>query len=311
MKDLRLLEIFKTRPDFSSNLRGLSWLVGNEIFTLFHLVLVKILGLDFPVIEIVFIRCLTSSLILSPLLYMQWSNSAVFKDVKLNALRVLFSAAALTSNFFVISKIQLSQVSVIGYLRPAAMSLIAILFLKEKPSLFRWFIILTGFSGIWIMLAPDQKGDSFVMLIALGCVFFGSFSVVLQKKLSKTMDNLSLMIWYSYGITMITAPFAITLWKVPSMQEASMLITTGILSTVAQYFFINAYRDAEASFLAPMHYFHIIPVTMIGFFAFSEIPSMNTVLGAGIILSALAILGYMEMRQNQQNSHQEKSKPTL
>jgi len=38
---------------------------------------------------------------------------------------------------------------------------------------------------------------------------------------------------------------------------------------------------------------------MIGFFAFSEIPSMNTVLGAGIILSALAILGYMEMRQNQ------------
>ena len=308
MTDRNPVEIFTSKSGLSNNLKGLSWLLGNEVFTLFHLVLIKILGLNFPVIEIVFIRCLTSSVILFPLLYMHRNDSSVMKDKKLNALRVLFSAAALTSNFFVISKIQLSQVSLIGYLRPAAMSLIAIMFLKERPSIFRWLIILTGFSGIWIMLAPDNEGDGFIMLIALGCVFFGSFSVILQKKLSQTMDNLSLMIWYSFGITLITGPFAVTLWKVPSMREACMLIATGILSTNAQYFFINAYRYAEASFLAPMHYFHIIPVTIIGFVTFAEVPSFNTVLGAGILLCAFAILGYIEIKQNNYVSEKEHAK---
>mgnify|MGYP006134747923 FL=1 len=122
------------------------------------------------------------------------------------------------------------------------------------------------------------------------------------------MDNLSLMIWYSFGITLITGPFAITLWKVPSMREACMLIAIGILSTIAQFIFINAYRYAEASFLAPMHYIHIIPVTIIGFVTFAEVPSFNTVLGAGIILSVLAILGYIEMKQNNYVSKKEYAK---
>ena len=157
MTDRNRVEIFTSKLELSNNLKGLSWLLGNEVFTLFHLVLVKILGFNFPIIEIAFIRCLTSFAILFPLIYMNWSDSLVMKEVKLNALRVLISAAALTSNFFVISKKQLSQASLIGYLRPAAMSLIAILFLKERPSIFRWLIILTGFSGIWIMLAKIRS----------------------------------------------------------------------------------------------------------------------------------------------------------
>ena len=76
-----------------------------------------------------------------------------------------------------------------------------------------------------------------------------------------------------------------------------MMVMTGLLATTAQFFFIRAFRSAEASFLAPMFYFHIIPTTLIGFFVFAEIPSMNTVGGALIILATLIGLTLLERRR--------------
>ena len=77
------------------------------------------------------------------------------------------------------------------------------------------------------------------------------------------------------------------LWTTPSLSELLMMVMTGLLATTAQFYFIRAFRRAEASFLAPMFYFHIVPTTLIGFFLFSEIPSISTLGGALIILATL------------------------
>ena len=52
----------------SDNLEGLRYLLLNEAFSLSHLVLVKILGIEFAPVQIVFIRCLSSAVLLVPLL---------------------------------------------------------------------------------------------------------------------------------------------------------------------------------------------------------------------------------------------------
>ena len=100
--------------------------------------------------------------------------------------------------------------------------------------------------------------------------------------------------WYSVGVTILTAPFALWFWTPPTLMELSMMIITGLLATTAQFFFIRAFRKADASFLAPMFYFHIIPTSLIGYFVFSEIPSLNTILGAIIILISLIIMTLLE-----------------
>ena len=75
------------------------------------------------------------------------------------------------------------------------------------------------------------------------------------------------------------------------------MILIGLLATTAQFFYIKAFRNAEASFLAPMMYFHIIPVTIIGFLIFSEVPSRNTLIGVSFILFALIFLTVLETRK--------------
>ena len=76
-----------------------------------------------------------------------------------------------------------------------------------------------------------------------------------------------------------------------------MMVMTGLLATTAQFFFIRAFRRADASFLAPMFYFHIVPTTLIGF-VFAEIPSINTVGGALIILATLIAMTLLERRRS-------------
>jgi len=204
---------------------------------------------------------------------------------------------AITINFFSISQIQLTQMSTIGYLRPAVTSLIAYFFLKESQSWHRWLVILIGFAAVLFIFSPESSHLQIIALLALCGLCCGSAATILQKYLSREMSDLPLMVWYSVGVAMVTAPLAMWLWTPPSLTELLMMVMTGLLATTAQFFFIRAFRSAEASFLAPMFYFHIVPTTLIGFFVFAEIPSINTVGGALIILATLIGMTLLERRR--------------
>ena len=279
------------------NIYGLQFWLLNEIFMLTHIILVKFLVGDFLPIQIVFIRALSSTIILLPVVLSRGDGKVFKENILINMLRVGFSSAAITINFFTISQLQLAQVSTIGYLRPAVMSLIAFFFLKEKQSRVRWLMIFLGFIAIWYAFKPEAPELKLVALLAIFGMFCGSSATIIQKHLSSKMDNLPLMVWYSVGVCIVSAPFALYFWSQPNLTQWILMILIGLLATTAQFFYIKAFRNAEASFLAPMMYFHIIPVTIIGFLIFSEVPSKNTLIGASFILFALIVLTVLETRK--------------
>tara|TARA_B100001142_G_scaffold208310_1_gene206439 strand:+ start:404 stop:1264 length:861 start_codon:yes stop_codon:yes gene_type:complete len=279
------------------NIYGLQFWLLNEIFMLTHIILVKFLVGDFLPIQIVFIRTLSSTIILLPVVLSRGDGKVFKENILINMLRVGFSSAAITINFFTISQLQLAQVSTIGYLRPAVMSLIAFFFLKEKQSRVRWLMIFLGFIAIWYAFKPEAPELKLVALLAIFGMFCGSSATIIQKHLSSKMDNLPLMVWYSVGVCIVSAPFALYFWSQPNLTQWVLMILIGLLATTAQFFYIKAFRNAEASFLAPMMYFHIIPVTIIGFLIFSEVPSKNTLIGASFILFALIVLTVLETRK--------------
>ncbi|MAB18658.1 MAG: hypothetical protein CMN39_03975 [SAR116 cluster bacterium] len=281
----------------ADNLGGLRFLILNEVFTLSHLVIVKMLGIEFASVQIVFIRCLSSAVLLVPLLAWRGSMKDLYTQPSLNSLRVLLSSVAITVNFFTISQIQLAQLSTIGYLRPAVTSLIAYFFLRESQSWQRWVVIGIGFAAVLFIFSPEDSQLQLVALLALCGMCCGSSATILQKYLSREMGDLPLMVWYSVGIALVTAPFAVWMWSAPSPGELILMIMTGLLATTAQFFFIRAFRRADASFLAPMFYFHIVPTTLIGLFVFAEVPSINTIAGAAVILASLIVMTLLERRR--------------
>ena len=279
-----------------NNFNGLYWLIFNEVFLIAHIILIKTLVGEFSVFQIVFMRSISSSIIIIPILFYLKNQNNVFVQFQANLTRVVLSFMAISIQFFTISNIQLAQVSTIGYLRPSIMSIFAYFILSEKQSKGRWLVLIVGFLSILLVFSPESNSIQLIALLALLGSCCGSLSTIFQKFLSKKFSEIQLMVWYSVGISILSLPFCLYTWKEVSLNELIFMVLTGLLATGAQYFYIKAFRLSQASFLAPIQYFHIIPVLIIGYLIFSEIPSYQTLLGALIII--LSLIGLLIWEKN-------------
>ena len=279
-----------------NNFNGLYWLIFNEVFLIAHIILIKTLVGDFSVFQIVFMRSISSSIIIVPILFYVKNQQNIFAQFQSNLIRVVLSFMAISIQFFTISNIQLAQVSTIGYLRPSIMSIFAYVVLSEKQSKGRWLVLIVGFLSILLVFSPEKTSIQFIALLALLGSCCGSLSTIFQKLLSKKFSEIQLMVWYSVGISILSFPFCLYTWTEVSLNELIFMVLTGLLATSAQYFYIKAFRLSQASFLAPIQYFHIIPVLIIGYLIFSEIPSYQTLLGALIII--LSLIGLLIWEKN-------------
>ena len=279
-----------------NNFNGLYWLIFNEVFLIAHIILIKTLVGEFSVFQIVFMRSISSSIIIIPILFYLKNQNNVFVQFQANLTRVVLSFMAISIQFFTISNIQLAQVSTIGYLRPSIMSIFAYFILSEKQSKGRWLVLIVGFLSILLVFSPEKTSIQFIALLALLGSCCGSLSTIFQKFLSKKFSEIQLMVWYSVGISILSLPFCLYTWKDVSLNELIFMVLTGLLATGAQYFYIKAFRLSQASFLAPIQYFHIIPVLIIGYLIFNEIPSYQTLIGALIII--LSLIGLLIWEKN-------------
>ena len=279
-----------------NNFNGLYWLIFNEVFLIAHIILIKTLVGDFSVFQIVFMRSISSSIIIVPILFYVKNQKNFFAQFQTNLIRIVLSFMAISIQFFTISNIQLAQVSTIGYLRPSIMSIFAYFILSEKQSKGRWLVLIVGFLSILLVFSPEKTSIQFIALLALLGSCCGSLSTIFQKFLSKKFSEIQLMVWYSVGISILSFPFCLYTWKEVSLIELIFMVLTGLLATSAQYFYIKAFRLSQASFLAPIQYFHIIPVLIIGFLIFNEIPSYQTLIGALIII--LSLIGLLIWEKN-------------
>ena len=279
-----------------NNFNGLYWLIFNEVFLIAHIIIIKTLVGEFSVFQIVFMRSISSSIIIIPILFYLKNQNNVFVQFQANLTRVVLSFMAISIQFFTISNIQLAQVSTIGYLRPSIMSIFAYFILSEKQSKGRWLVLIVGFLSILLVFSPESNSIQLIALLALLGSCCGSLSTIFQKFLSKKFSEIQLMVWYSVGISILSLPFCLYTWKELSLNELIFMVLTGLLATGAQYFYIKAFRLSQASFLAPIQYFHIIPVLVIGYLIFSEIPSYQTLLGALIII--ISLIGLLIWEKN-------------
>ena len=280
----------------NNNFNGLYWLIFNELFLIVHIILIKTLVADLPIFQIVFMRSVSSSVILIPILFFTGRQKNIFSNLGVNLSRVVLSFLAISIQFFTISNIQLAQVSTIGYLRPSIMSIFAYFILSEKQSKGRWLVLIIGFLSILLVFSPENQSIQLVALIALLGTCCGALSTIVQKYLSKSFSEIQLMVWYSLGISFLSLPFCLYFWADISFKETLFMISTGLLATSAQYFYIRAFKLSQASFLAPIQYFHIIPVLIIGYVIFLEVPSIQTLIGALIII--LSLIGLLIWEKN-------------
>ncbi|WP_332711332.1 DMT family transporter [Pelagibacterium mangrovi] len=272
---------------------GIAWLLADTTLVTAMTVLVKIEGATYPAIQLVFIRSLIGLISILPLAWRKRRAVLETRQPLRHLFRVACNTIALTCNFTALAALPLALVNAIGFVRPLVVLLFAAWLLGERITRVRWIGTAIGFLGILIILAPGAVVWSWGLVAALGSVLFGSLAVI-QIRAMANEDTAVLMVFYTVGLSVLTAIPAIMVWEPVAASDWVTLLTIGVLAQLGQYCFLRAYQTTPTAILAPLGYLSIVFASIAGFVFFGDTPTLTTILGVIVILLALQSTNWLE-----------------
>jgi drug/metabolite transporter (DMT)-like permease len=272
----------------SANLRGMALVViGTGAFVI-NDTLMKATSAELPLGEIVTIRGIMSCCIMAPIVILNYGLASIARAYsRALLLRNLSEIGAVF--FFLTALFQLPMANVSGVLQavPLTITAAAALFLGEPVGWRRWTASAVGLIGVLLIIQPGSTEFSSYYFAAIAAVLCVACRDISTRFIAKSAPSLSVTFVTALVVTLFGAVLGLGEdWKVPSYTSLTRLAGASILVLVGYYTMIEAMRTAEISAVAPFRYSVVIWAILLGYLVFNEIPSVSTIIGSLIVVSA-------------------------
>ncbi len=209
----------------------------------------------------------------------------------LHAFRAICGALAIIALFYGLRELPLADVISLTFGGPIFVTVASIFFLSEKVGLKRWSAVIIGFIGMLLIVQPAFIEINYYYISPIiFCIFFACVAISVRS-LSKTEPNYTIAFYFTFLCTVLgLGSLFFVEWIMPSAIDALILIVMGLCGSVANLLLTQSYRLAETSLVTPIKYLSLVFAILFGFFIWSEIPKVLTLIGASlVILSSLII----------------------
>ena len=255
-------------------------------------VCVKALGDTVPLGQIVFFRSAIALLPLAAYLWWcgDWPGGLRTSRPLGHIGRCLLGAAAMFTSFATIRLLPLAEATMLSYLAPVMLAVLAWALLKERLTGRRIAGVVLGLAGGAAFCLPAFAG---VLPDAGGLgVFLGILTAMLTAGALIQVRRLTLLgegagaiaFWFavvSALCALATAPWG---WSWPGTAGMILLIATGLAGGLAHILMTLSFRHADASALAPFEYLSVLWAAALGFVFFSEVPGLAFALAGPLVL---------------------------
>ncbi|WP_261195734.1 DMT family transporter [Pseudoruegeria sp. SHC-113] len=216
-------------------------------------------------------------------------------QITMLTLRALLLVSATVVNFIAIRYLSLTLIAAVMFSAPIFTCALSAPLLGEKVGPWRWGAILLGFVGVMIIVAPWSESfhwaAAMIVYNALAMAFFS----ILTRKLAGHVPALTMQMFLNVLGVCVLLPFAILTWQNPeTMRDWLLLCIFGAFAWTGHELFSNAHRFAEASVLMPFQYSYILFMSAGSFFVFGDVPGVNTLTGAAVIIVAGLVIWWRE-----------------
>lgn len=217
--------------------------------------------------------------------------------------RGLVGTTAMGCGFAALMLLPLPEVTAIGYAMPILLTIFAAMFLNETVGIFRLVAIGVGLAGVLVIIAPRlttfsgaevHTGEAVGAVLMLISATAAALAQVYIRKMVATERTSAIVFYFSLTsmvLSLLTLPFG---WTVPTGSEALRLVLAGLIGGAGQILLTSCYRYAAASVVAPFEYASMIFAVAIGYFAFAEVPTRQTLVGAAIVMAAGVLIIWRE-----------------
>jgi len=261
---------------------------------------------DVPAGQIVFYR--TFFAIFPILVYLAWRrelSGCLRTERPLGHLaRGVVGFCGMMLGFYALTKLPLPEAVTLSYAQPLVAVVFSAVFLGEVIRIYRWSAVAVGFAGVVIIAWPNLTlltagvtNDAAIGAVAalIGAAV-SAVAMLLIRRLLMTERSATIVLFASMTGALCSAMSYFLGWVSLEPWQIGVLVLTGICGGAGQILMTESYRHAEASTIAPFEYTSLLFSIVIGFAVFGDIPTLYTVTGGLIIISAGVFIVWREHR---------------
>jgi len=210
--------------------------------------------------------------------------------------RSILMAGSMFAFFHALRFIPLADVVIIAFAAPIIVTSLSQPLLGETVGVWRWTAVIVGFCGVLVVLRPGSGLMHPAALIALGGSVMYALLSLTARKLSATESTASLSL-YAFAVPWVLGAVGSRAeWITPGVVDWIAFALCGFFGGLAIVFINAAYQRAAAAVVVPFEYTGLIWAAAAGFLIWDEIPELNDLFGALIIISSGLVILFRETR---------------
>jgi drug/metabolite transporter (DMT)-like permease len=210
--------------------------------------------------------------------------------------RALFGTGALACYFYAVTALPLAEATVLHYLNPVFVAIIAALFLGESIDGRLLVAIALALTGTVIVARPSfvfgagTPLDATGIAVALGSALLSACAYATVRRLARTEHPDVIVLYFAMFAAPLALPFALVAWVWPSPRGWLLMLGLGIATQLGQTFMTRGLALMPAARGTTIGYVQIVFAASWGVFLFDEALSGWTLTGAGLVIVAVLLL---------------------
>jgi len=245
-----------------------------------------------------FLRFFLGLIIITPYILKTKFKVYKTKNLKIHLIRSGLNLPAMLIGFAALTLVPLEKISALSFIVPFVVTILAVVFLKERIRLYRISALIIGFIGMLIILRPGIIDVSVGIQMSLLSSLFWAVVIILTKKLTKN-DSAITILTYQYTImTILSFLTVIFFWQNPSFISLIYLSLAALSGTITHIALNHAFKLVDVSMTQPFSFFGLIIASLYGYFIFDEKPDIYTWVGASVIFFGITLITIREIQLN-------------
>ncbi len=253
----------------------------------------KLLSVHYPPLQVAALRGAASLPFVLPwVLATVGVRSLFLVRWPLHLLRAVLGITVMAAFVYALRTLPLSTAYTIFFIAPLLITGLSVPILGERAGPRRWAAIVVGFVGVLVVLRPTSAGVGSlaglaVLLAALGY----AVSAITVRVLARTDSSQAIVVWLLVSMALGAGLLALPHWVPIRTADLWLIAGVGAAGGLGQYTITEAFRQGEASLIAPLEYSALLWGVLLDFSLWGVLPDGMTWVGAVIIvLSGLYLL---------------------
>ncbi|MGL5414695.1 MAG: DMT family transporter [Clostridium sp.] len=250
-------------------------------------VFVKLAGNRIPSIEKSFFRNLVSCVV--AFYFVRKSGDRLFgkkENRKFLIGRALLGTIGIIANFYAIDNLVLSDANMLNNLSPFIVIIFSAIFLREKITKKQIGILCVAFFGSLFIIRPSFSMTVIPALVGLLSAVCAGGAYTFVRFLGNKEKGPTIVFFFSFFSIVVTLPFVVFDFTPFTPEELFFLLMSGVVASIGQFALTTAYKYAPAKEISIYNYTQILFSALFGFFIFSQIPDIYSIIGYFIVIGA-------------------------